>query len=35
MRKILLPSFTTFSVSKRKYWTKQGMRKNKIKNIFN
>lgn len=31
----LLPSFTTFSVSKRKYWTKQGIRKRKIINIFN
>lgn len=31
----ILPSFTTFSVSKRKYWTKQGIRKRKIINIFN
>jgi len=30
----ILPSFT-FSVSKRKYWTKKGIRKRKIINIFN
>lgn len=31
----ILPSFTTFNVSKGEFWTKQGIRKRKIINIFN